>query len=86
MAKHLLNLLAVFTVLLCLTFMLIVKKVEKERVEFLITVTWPEDSANDAEENVPSLPVTPDCTESVIHIDENSDGFDDNTGEYISVP
>jgi len=84
MAKRLLNLLAVFTVLFCLTFVLIVES----NVLITVTVIWPEDSADaeDPVQNVPSPPVIPDYTESVIHIDVNRDGFDDNTGEYIGVP
>lgn len=46
------NLLAIFICLFCLAFLLMAKKIEKAKkvdakAEFLITVTWPEDSDND---------------------------------------
>lgn len=48
------NLLAIFICLFCLAFLLMAKKVEKSKnidakAEFLITITWPEDSDNDVD-------------------------------------
>ena len=48
------NLLAVFMCLFCLAFLLMAKKIEKNKkveakAEFLITITWPEESDNDVD-------------------------------------
>jgi hypothetical protein len=76
------NLLAVFICLFCLTFLMITKKIESKKIdsnaEFLITITWPEESTDDidvyVEDPLKNLIFFRSKEQGLIHLDRDDRG------------
>lgn len=82
------NLLAIFICLFCLAFILMAKKIEKEKkveakAEFLITITWPEKSANDidtyVEDPLGNLVFFKSREKGLLHLDRDDLGTRNDT-------
>ena len=82
------NLLAIFICLFCLTFILMAKKIEKEKkveskAEFLITITWPEESSNDVdtyvEDPIGNLVFFRSREKGLLHLDRDDLGTKNDT-------
>ena len=82
------NLLAVFMCLFCLAFLLMAKKIEKNKkveakAEFLITITWPEESDNDVdtyvEDPVGNLVFFRSREKGLLHLDRDDLGPKNDT-------
>ncbi len=82
------NLLAIFICLFCLAFLLMAKKIEKNKkveakAEFLITITWPESSDNDVdtyvEDPLGNLVFFRSREKGLLHLDRDDLGTKNDT-------